>query len=621
MKNMTKRWIAFLLSFVIILSSLYIPVFSVDSGYPTEYSSEYNSGDRDELCITLDGTSAYDYYTGNYSYENLESLSANDLKTALNKLMTSTHSYISSYNDCHYKADRTDCENEDGRVLLVYTSYSATMSQWNGWNREHVWPQSLGGNNTSGGGADMHHIRPSDAVVNSTRGNKKYGNIDGGTAKYGNNPASGYLGGYYDSTYFEPLDNVKGDVARIILYVWVRWGTNWGAESVTEVFQSVDVLLEWCELDPVDTWEMGRNEVIEDIQGNRNVFIDYPELAWLVFGKDVPAGMTTPSGNALGDPNCEHTNTELRNVKAATCTTNGHTGDICCVDCNRTVTRGTTIPATNHSNAYLTGAYDPDCTNKGYTGDKYCPDCKKNIATGSSIPATNHPNKYTVGATSPTCTTEGHTGSTYCPDCNKTIVAGSVIAATNHANAYIINAVSATCKSEGYTGDKYCPDCKVIIAYGSVIAVTTHVNFVTKDKVEPTCSSEGYSGDKYCSDCGVKVESGTSIPITDHKNTEIKNSVQESCAADGYTGDTYCKDCGAKVAEGQSIPKNDNHSFGQWTLSEDGVTYKKYCSVCGVYEIYTVDMLIAELGSDAEIIIILLSLGVNSDIVLDALTK
>ena len=221
------------------------------------------------------------------------------------------------------------------------------MSQWNGWNREHVWPQSLGGGNTKGGGADLHHVRPSDAGVNSSRGNKKYGNSNNGTAKYGTNPAKNCLGGHYNSTYFEPLDNVKGDVARICLYVYVRWGSDWGATSITKVFQSVDVLLEWMELDPVDTWEMGRNEVIEDIQGNRNVFIDYPEFAWLLFGEEVPAGMTTPSGkgnsgsgntsggntsggntsggNTSGGNNtpCTHPTTELRGKQEATCTAKG----------------------------------------------------------------------------------------------------------------------------------------------------------------------------------------------------------------------------------------------------------------------------------------------------------
>ena len=268
---------------------------------PSKYSSQYNSGQRDVVATTLNGTSADAYYNGSYEFDVLSEKSANEIKNALTQLMTSTHKKTSSYNDCRDMAVNTDCENEDGRVLLLYTSYSATRSEYNGWNREHVWPKSLGGNNTTGGGADLHHIRPSDAGVNSSRGNKKYGESgNSATEKYGTNPAVGILGGTYNSTYFEPLDNVKGDVARIVLYVWVRWGSAWGAESVTEVFQSVDLLLEWCELDPVDTWELGRNEVVEAYQGNRNVFIDYPEYAWLVFGRDVPDDMVTPSGEASG---------------------------------------------------------------------------------------------------------------------------------------------------------------------------------------------------------------------------------------------------------------------------------------------------------------------------------
>ena len=296
MKNL-KRSIVSLVVVLLLAVSSFIPSFAATGTQPATYSSEYNSGQRDVVCTTLSGTSADEYYTG-YEYDTLSELSASALQSELHELMTDTHTYISSYDDCHYKADRSDCQNGDGSVSLIYTNYSATMSQWNGWNREHVWPKSLAGDSTTGGGADMHHIRPSDQVVNSTRNNKKYGNVDGGTAKYGSNPASGYLGGYYDSTYFEPLDNVKGDVARICLYVMVRWGEDWKATSITQVFESVDVLLEWCELDPVDTWEMGRNEVVEDIQGNRNVFIDYPEYAWLIFGREVPADMTTPSGEA-----------------------------------------------------------------------------------------------------------------------------------------------------------------------------------------------------------------------------------------------------------------------------------------------------------------------------------
>ena len=387
MKINSKRMIAFLLSVLIILSS-YVPVFATDSSETLVYSKTKNSGYRDEVCTSLDGTSAEEYYTGDYIYDNLDDLSGDDLYDALHDLMTDTHKKISSYDDCRYKANQTDCEGESGNVVLIYTSYSATMNQWNGWNREHIWPQSLGGNNTRGGGADLHHIRPSDAVVNSTRGNKKYGEVDGGNEVYGKDPAIGCLGGNADG-YFEPLDNVKGDVARIILYVWVRWGSDWGADSVTEVFQSVDVLLEWCELDPVDTWEMGRNEVIEAYQGNRNVFIDYPEFAWLLFDRAIPTEMDTPSGMASGGTTCPHADWDILKEKPASCTEDGYTGDKYCYDCERTVRKGKVIPATNHQNSELRGIVTATCAAEGYSGDKYCFDCEKIVVTGSSVPKTD----------------------------------------------------------------------------------------------------------------------------------------------------------------------------------------------------------------------------------------
>ena len=296
MKKIGIRILAlFLLCVLLISSTSALHISATDA--PPIYSVEYNSGSRNVICTTLDGTSAAPYYK-NYDYDDLSEMSASTLFSSLQTLMRNTHTYISSYDDCHYKADKTDCTNGSGNVSLIYTSYSATMAQWNGWNREHVWPKSLGGDTTKGGGADLHHIRPSDAGVNSSRGNKKYGEVENGNSSTGSNPAKGYLGGTYNATYFEPADEVKGDIARICLYVYVRWNSQWGANDITKVFQSVDVLLAWCELDPVDTWEMGRNEVVGHIQGNRNVFIDYPEYAWLIFDREVPSDMITPSGEA-----------------------------------------------------------------------------------------------------------------------------------------------------------------------------------------------------------------------------------------------------------------------------------------------------------------------------------
>lgn len=362
MRNNMKRLTA-LFVLVALLIVTVVPAFA--AGQPTSYSSKRNSGERHVVCTTLDGTGAEDYYSSNNAtYDKLSTQSQSALLNSLRTLLKTTHKKQTSYDNCRDYADETDCEGGNTSIITLYTSYESSQSEYNGgngWNREHVWPKSLGGFNTSGAGADLHHIRPSENKTNGDRGNLKYGEVNGGNASKGN--LSGIVGGYKGS-YYEPLDNVKGDVARICLYVYVRYGGELSkCNSITNVFQSVDVLLDWCELDPVDTWEMGRNEVVENIQGNRNVFIDYPEYAWLLFGRDVPSGMTTPSGEANSEnggnigggggnvetPDCKHTSTELRGVKTATCGASGYTGDTYCKDCGVKISSGrATSPTGDH---------------------------------------------------------------------------------------------------------------------------------------------------------------------------------------------------------------------------------------------------------------------------------
>ena len=359
MRNLKKSLIAtiLLISFIVMT---FVP--AVAAGQPSSYSKKSNSGERDVICTTLKGTSASSYYTGSYTYERMSSLSSSSLLSTLRGLLKSTHTRTTSYSDCKNYAEETDCENNGTKLVTLYTSY--TTSYTGSINREHVWPKSLGGYKESGPGADLHHIRPTESTPNSNRGSSKYGEMSGGKTSTGN--ASGLPAGTY-GTYFEPLDNAKGDVARICLYMYVRYGgeSQYTCSSITKVFQSVDVLLEWCELDPVDTWEMGRNEVIQNIQGNRNVFIDYPEYAWLLFGREVPDDMVTPSGNAMdgssggstggdstggdstgGSTSCSHAATVTRNVKTATCGVAGYTGDTYCSDCGAKVASGKTTPAT-----------------------------------------------------------------------------------------------------------------------------------------------------------------------------------------------------------------------------------------------------------------------------------
>ena len=350
-----RKFTTFALALVMLLS-IVLPASATQqqSTLQHNYSSTANSGIRHEVCTTLEGTSADTYYTGDYTFETLSELSGDALLQSLRTLMKSTHTYQTSYDECRDLSVKTDCENADGTTInLTYTSYVVTMNDYinnvsngGGWNREHVWPKSLGGFNTTGAGSDLHHIRPTDKSVNGKRGNEKYGVPTNGQPVTGTVTVENMVGGHSDNQYFEPLDNAKGDVARICLYVYVRYGGELSkCSSITNVFQSIDVLLEWCALDPVDTWEMGRNEVVYAIQGNRNVFIDYPELAWQLFGQEAPEDLTVPSGSTTKEP-CTHENTEVRDNKTATCGITGYTGNTFCVDCGEMLKVGKVVSAT-----------------------------------------------------------------------------------------------------------------------------------------------------------------------------------------------------------------------------------------------------------------------------------
>jgi endonuclease I len=172
-------------------------------------------------------------------------------------------------------------------VVMIYSGASMSENANGGgadqWNREHTWAQSHGDFGTSPGpGTDLHHLRPCEVGVNSTRGNLDFDN--------GGNAVPNAPGNLYDGDSFEPRDAVKGDIARGILYMAVRYDGDDGFADL-EPNDSVDngsapamgrlsVLLAWNAEDPPDTAEQARNDVIyEQYQHNRNPFIDHPEWA------------------------------------------------------------------------------------------------------------------------------------------------------------------------------------------------------------------------------------------------------------------------------------------------------------------------------------------------------
>ena len=585
MKRLSTKLLATILVIYLIVAAV-VP-FSVGAA-PAKYSKEYNSGVRDEVCTTLDGTSASSYYTGSYTYDVLSEQSASALLSNLRTLMRSTHKNISSYDDCHYEADRTDCEGGDGSgISLIYTSYTATMGQWNGWNREHVWPKSKGGNNTTGGGADLHHIRPSDAGVNSSRGNKPYGYSNGGKEKYGTDPAVGYLGGTYNSTYFEPLDNVKGDVARICLYVYVRWGADWGATNITSVFQSVDVLLEWCEMDPVDTWEMGRNEVVQDIQGNRNVFIDYPEYAWLIFGEDVPDNITTPSGGA-GTP-------------SGGSGSGGNTGDE-----DETEGGGSTVtpPAVT-----ITSISDIKAgTNKQYTTEGVVVgtnarsyllsdgedailvylNAAPGVSVGDKLRVTGTTSEYGGAKQFGQGTTHQKLGTEQVKYPTPILLDGD--ACDSYLSEVTVDYVKVV-GTLSESGDYYNLDIDGATVIGSITypANLSQLSPFVNKKVVVEGYVTGITGKsaKYLNIMMTDISEYTESTVCTHSSTKVVGKVNATCGAGGYTGDKVCASCGALIESGTQTQPTGDHSWGNWT-SVSSTQERRECSVCHKTENRTV---------------------------------
>ena len=122
---------------------------------------------------------------------------------------------------------------------------------------------------------------PEDMNVNTKRGNLIMGIVSGGK---NNQYTNGVSGGYYNSNLYEPIDSVKGDIARIYMYMLIRYAQTDSSYPITNVISSMQLLLQWHNSDPVDEFEKVRNERSYEVQGNRNPFIDYPEFAEMIWG-------------------------------------------------------------------------------------------------------------------------------------------------------------------------------------------------------------------------------------------------------------------------------------------------------------------------------------------------
>ena len=226
-----------------------------------EYSATFNLN----IVAPLDGliiTMAY--------YFDAQGLTGSALFNELDTIVNTGFQGV-TYGEARYILDESDADpTNPNNIILVYlaTSISNVWDYGDTWNREHVWPQSLlpdsADNDTVNTCSDLHNLKPADPSENSSRGNKYF------------DTESGY----------EPRDEVKGDIARILFYMITKYSQLSLVDRAPGVLEMAmfSVLLQWHELDPVDDFERNRNDVIYSYQNNRNPYIDYPEFVDMIWG-------------------------------------------------------------------------------------------------------------------------------------------------------------------------------------------------------------------------------------------------------------------------------------------------------------------------------------------------
>ena len=243
-----------------------------------------------------------------------------ELKTALCKIIYDRNEGgdLSTAYKALWTHFQTTDKKENGKVWDMYSNKrdfefvtdqdkgSGGTTEGEYYNREHSWPNSWFGAKVMPMYTDLHHMYPTDKLVNNKRANNPFGETNGETFKSANEFSKlgkcTYPG--YEGTVFEPNGLYKGDFARTYFYMVTcyeeklpDWYTNYAESRPTLDGKTypglsdwqLEMLLKWAKNDPVSDKETNRNNAVWEIQNNRNPFIDYPELERFIWGdlKDV----------------------------------------------------------------------------------------------------------------------------------------------------------------------------------------------------------------------------------------------------------------------------------------------------------------------------------------------
>ncbi|WP_263601482.1 endonuclease [Chryseobacterium sp. PET-29] len=244
-------------------------------------------------------------------YNGTTGLTGSALKTKLSQIIdVALDKGYSGLWTAYQTTDRDYYYENNGKVLDMYSErptaadpyeYTIVTNQCGNYqtegdcyNREHLVPQSLF-NSANPMHNDVHFIPPTDGKVNGMRSDWPFGKVSNPTwtslngSKLGQSATSGYSG-----TVFEPIDEFKGDIARMIFYFVTRYENKLANFSSGNMLGNtafpglqtweLNVLLLWNDMDPVSQREIDRNNAAYTWQNNRNPYIDNPQWVHDVWG-------------------------------------------------------------------------------------------------------------------------------------------------------------------------------------------------------------------------------------------------------------------------------------------------------------------------------------------------
>jgi len=231
-----------------------------------------------------------------------------------------------------------DPGSQPGTVKLIYSDHepqgAAPSGQSRPWNREHLWPKSHGVGFDGADFTDVHHLRPADVNVNSARGNKYFaacGIVEPPDSCRSPAHAEAAATTSTDNEVWLPPTEVRGDIARALFYMELRYSGVGGdprlelTDCPTEVSDTklayLSQLIEWHQADPVNEAERNRNNrVCERWQGNRNIFVDFPDLVGELFGEPADPNQSNGYECSLGDSTPPPTSSPLGSGSCTTLT-------------------------------------------------------------------------------------------------------------------------------------------------------------------------------------------------------------------------------------------------------------------------------------------------------------